>query len=240
MACIKALHLSDPHIKKEGNDDVRACTAYIDEHYPNHYRIWTGDIVNNGRKDEYEQAAKLISGHAVPGNHCVGEHGNFDQRRRLKRFDLAFGTTFAKNKAVQVDIIENRVALIGLNSNPGTWGFFLDFARGKIGRKQRSSLRMELEACRGYVRVVYLHHHPFMASFLMKLGDSEKLMKTLSHNCDVLLFGHKHRQRGFTLKEMEHNIAVIHGAGALYKENGALEVTIDSDKVISAKYVRVI
>lgn len=233
---MEILHLSDPHICSGGNNDVIRRLDYINEHCPKHQLVWTGDITNNGRLSEYVVAKELIKGFVVPGNHDVAELGNFDQRKRLEWFDRTFNTDFIKGRGVTGD--ERGLSMFGADSNPGTWGFFFDFARGKIGRKQLVSLN-RWTGWKSYARLVATHHHPTMYHPLMCLSDSKKLMRILSLNCEILLCGHKHKQERITKAEKMYGIQVVHSAGALYKESEALEITIENG-VITTQYIPII
>ena len=237
------LHISDMH-----NDP--ACVPkleFIAEHYPNHIIIDTGDSTDDGTAEQYQWVKEnvilprilrpqFINYYSVPGNHNIGSFGWLKQARKLKAFNDTYGTHFTKRQLPNVTIIIDDVALIGLNSNPISWQFWLSFARGNVGWLQRSSLATHLEALKDYTRIVYLHHHPFYRHPFMELSDSEKVMKILRGNCEALLFGHKHVQHRHFGKEDYYDIPLIHAAGALFKEDKALEITIENGQV-SGQYV---
>lgn len=226
------LHISDLHNKP----GCEAKLAYIREHYPEHRLIATGDLTQDGSLKQYEwlvgQNYKWI---ASPGNHDLEYAGifNWGWREKLKRFDDTCGTGYAASQYVEVRTVAN-IAIIGLNSNPG----FFNFAKGWVGPRQRRALADALEKYKSYIRIVHLHHHPFMSHMLMKLADSDKLMKILAGNCHGLFFGHKHLRKRFYAEQKRYNIQVIHCAGALYREQQALQIRI-TDK-IEAKLVKII
>jgi len=238
MVETKILHLSDTHYGKTAYaTNLHHRVATINLKYEHHWKIVSGDITDNG--EEYIKVEPMLHRCPCPGNHDVGEFGWFKQAARIRAFDRKFGTHYASSQMPQVDIIDGQVALIGLNSNPLSWQFWLSFARGNVGIRQRKRLAMFLNRYKSMVRIVYLHHHPFMRHPFMQLSDSCAVMKILANRCEALLFGHMHKQEQCEFEESSFDIPIIHAAGALYHETEALEITIEDGK-ISTKYVKII
>ena len=202
---------------------------YMREHYPNHKLIIPGDIVNDGEWGQYSYMRAWLESwefYPCPGNHDVGHTGLFDFFHKLQDFDNAFNTDYATSKLPRVSIVDN-VALIGLNSNPGSWGWWLDFARGKIGKEQLRWLEMDLAACADMVRIVFCHHHITMRNPFMELKDARELRAILAGHCEVVLTGHRHRQEILNIA----GVPLAYAAGAFYRETEALEITVEGKKV---------
>lgn len=215
---------------------------FMHEHYPNHKLIVPGDIVNDGEFGQYKLVKAWLrywEFSTVPGNHDVAHMGLFDFWHKLEKFDFMFRTDFSVSDLPNVSVMGN-VVLIGLNSNPGSWGWWLDFARGKIGKRQLAYLRGNLRIWDDMVRIVYLHHHPLTRNisekWFMGIKDKKALIDVVAGNCDALLFGHMHRQEHFT----RFDIPIVYAAGAFYKETEALEITVQDDKTVEHRFVPII
>lgn len=181
---------------------------YINQNYGEHRLIITGDITDDGHETQYENAKKLLSPfqgrmYFCPGNHDYGAAGNFYSWERAVRFDeylskpFKQGGTFTGDKTPVVNIVKNgnlRIMLIALNSNLETTTVS-DFACGAIGEEQLGALNAILEGSDpSIVKIVFLHHHPFIHGYFMKLKDADQLMAMVSGRIDAMLFGHKHVQ----------------------------------------------
>lgn len=189
-------HFSDWHFHKDQRKNIEAnrTANIVNERYPNHIQIHTGDIVDDGLEKQYLNARKVLGGYVCPGNHGYGVGGNWYSRASAKLFDFFFGTNYYGLNRPKVDLLEDgdtKIALIGLDSCRETW-WPGDFARGRIGWYQRLRLDWYLDKYIDYVRIVYLHHHPFYRHPFLALSDSKKLMRVLRERCEVLCFGHKH------------------------------------------------
>ena len=242
MNPLKLLHISDLHHGKFNTIGRRTTRiAMINARYPNHAKIATGDITDNGT--EYASIAGMQGWFVVPGNHDMEAWGIFfPKRKKARAFDAQFYTRFAQEQLPYIlPDYDHEVVVLGLNSNPLAWQLYINFARGNIGVRQRRHLARLLQAYAGWTRVVCLHHHPFTRNPWMALADSKKLMTLLTGNCEVLLFGHKHAQELYTIGTAgrRFGIPVTHAAGALYAETHALELTIENGKV-TTQYVEIV
>lgn len=204
------LHISDLHIHSDPakNTGVIERLAFLRRKYPFHRPIITGDVTDDGSESQYEIAAKMMWNHApayvCPGNHDYGPVGNFFSRSCERRFDQflpQMGTYAGRLSRPVVDMIANyndsgggyeTIALIGLDSNLATKSP-LDFACGKIGLWQRYLLARILRRHADKVRIVYFHHHPMDRGNWTGMKDAGQLMAILRGNCELVLFGHKHR-----------------------------------------------
>ena len=217
----KIIHLSDPHVKNKGNERVIASRDYIRERYPYHTVVVTGDITHNGRRSEYAAAASIFLGDIVCcGNHDFGELGNFDQLSKQEDFNAHFCVSYGYEPEERQ--INPTTVLIGLNTNPGTFGWWFDFARGKVGWFQRRNLKKVLKKYDDCTRIVYGHHHLTKRHLLMELGDAKKVIEILAGNCEVALMGHFHKDEMLDIP----GIPLAHAAGAMFEATEALEITV--------------
>lgn len=236
---LKFLHLSDMHIhtKPSKNTDVLTRLKYCRENYSTHARIITGDITDDGDERQYENAMYAILGaeiYVCPGNHDFGLMGNLYDKKRAARFDVYLPADRHKYhrrlKSPGIDYVTDNdcmAVLIGLNTCIRSRHPF-DFARGKVGLWQRFTLKRALlwanrlhpEA----TRIVYFHHHPFDRGPFTAMSDGKKLMKTLQNNCELVLFGHKHKHETWDIK---FELPVLVSAGKMGDEATATEITIN-------------
>jgi len=91
---MKFIHLSDLHIHTYDNDnqDAISLLRFVSEKYPDHRLIITGDIADDGKKEQFENAYKLLQpfkGKVLicPGNHDFGAVGSFYSYERAVHFD---------------------------------------------------------------------------------------------------------------------------------------------------------
>ena len=216
---ITFIHLSDLHIhgdmKKEDNVNCRAIVRRIIRSYSGRNKpviLLTGDIVDDGKENQYVNAVKLLrplvkEGFTLlpcPGNHDYGKFGLFYSHKSRQCFQVyilgrLLGITKAKNtqKTKLWDLypmvtVVGDTAFIGLDSVVGNRDELVTFASGEVGEPQRQELDDALHEHRKKHRVVYLHHHPFMREFAMELDDAEPVMQILSGQTTFLSFGHKH------------------------------------------------
>lgn len=207
---MKFIHLSDLHFhrKEKDNVEVDKTLDFIRQNYSDHYVIITGDVVNDGHEDQYEQASKSIRPFLgrvflCPGNHDFGFAGNFYDKKFAKRFDEYLMKPFHQNgtfsnvsKPVINTLKENndQIMLIALDTNLET-DIPFDFACGEVGDEQLSALNSALTKpdSTNWTKILFFHHHPFIRSdFTMELKDAKKLKNVIKNKVDVVLFGHKH------------------------------------------------
>ena len=187
---MKGIHISDLHLHTHNEDNQKSIELLkrIKKDYPGHHLIITGDITDDGHKDQYENAIRLVNHKAFicPGNHDYGIAGNF--------YDSYREALFNEYLHFERSVICDGVLLIALDSNlktPEPW----DFAGGEIGVEQLRWLSATLTNAPPIPRIVYMHHHPFMHGHpFMELKDARGLMRILYNRVDLLLFGHKHEE----------------------------------------------
>ncbi|MDD2903950.1 MAG: metallophosphoesterase [Syntrophales bacterium] len=208
---MKFIHLSDLHFHSRDVDNVDALTTlqYIQEHYPQHNLIITGDIVDDGHEKQFQQAFKALEPFMgrifiAPGNHDFGAVGNFFSQERAERFDeflskpLKQGGTFTGDQTPVVNLLREgdnlKAMLIALDTNLETEHPF-DFACGEVGERQLGFLKTVLRDpfAKDYKKILFFHHHPFIHNDpFMELIDARQLMRSIYNWVDVVLFGHKH------------------------------------------------
>ncbi len=254
----KFIQLSDLHIGKSNGKDENVSCGKIVEHIVNKYSddkpvvLLTGDIVDDGRVEQYENAVTLLKPLvnneftvlASPGNHDYGPMGNLyteESQMYFQKYILCelLDNQKAKESGVKmeqlypmVDVVDD-VIFIGIDSVVGAEDQFAHFASGKVGDDQRKELKKILRNNKGSGKkiVAYFHHHPFNRNFVMELDDSKDVMKILAGNVDVLCFGHDHKSEVWSSM---HNIDWIFASGKSTRRNKNYkfqyrEVAIDGD-----------
>ncbi len=239
---MKFIHLSDLHIHTHEADNKEASSLlkFISMTYPDHRLIITGDIADDGSKEQFENAYNLLERFKgkifiCPGNHDFGAVGSFYSYERAVRFDemlakkLEQGGTFKGDSTPVVNTIREgnqEIILIALDSNLETEMPF-DFACGEIGECQLKALNTILDTATnaGMVKVLLFHHHPFMRNDpFMELKDAKALAKTIYNRVDVVLFGHKHEMGEWKKRYgAQYVLASDNSPGKDY----AKEITID-------------
>lgn len=207
---MKFIHLSDLHFRSrpEHNKDAIATLETIQERYPYHYIIITGDIVDDGHVAQYREALAALKPFEkrvfiCPGNHDYGVGGNLYSRERAERFDtwlsipLKQPGTFAGENLPVLHFLkddEQQVLLIALDTNLETTSLF-NFACGKIGQSQLTFLDQLLSNpdIAHMIVIVFFHHHPFLhTDHVKKLLDARELARILYGRVHLMLFGHNH------------------------------------------------
>lgn len=263
---IRFIQLSDLHIhgsnKKEDNVNAIKVIDYVIERYANYEKggkpvvLITGDITDDGKKNQYKNAVKilepLVKGGfevlACPGNHDYGPAGNIYTEKSQRLFqNFILGDLLNIEKAGDTDVTMEElypmekhsadVLFIGLDSVVGNEEELLHFASGEVGKPQRKKLTKILldPANTSKKIVVYFHHHPFYRNILKKLvlelDDAKDVMRILGGRVDFVCFGHKHVSDIWTA---EHGIDSILASGKTTERNDLYkfqfrEVTIDGD-----------
>jgi 3',5'-cyclic AMP phosphodiesterase CpdA len=212
---VTVIHLSDLHIHKSSRhrDNLNArvlvnylCRQFRDAPKSNTYVVLTGDNVDDGTAAQYSRLrADVLSPLGqrftllvAPGNHDYAFAGFLFDKGAPRRFrdcirPFVTGTRFpcvTENR-------EEKVLFAGLDS-AGPFGQQF-FAEGVVAKGQRERLARHLADSQyeGCVKVVYLHHHPFVRCIGTALRESEALLGVVSGNVDLVLFGHKHRSEAF-------------------------------------------
>lgn len=221
MGFFRLAHLSDPHIgplprpkwrellgkratgyinwrrgrhRAHDMDALAALVADLRAHKPDHVAL-TGDICNIGLPAEFAFAAQWM--HTLgepaqvslaPGNHdaylraSVG-HMVREWRPWITGDDNSRNFPFLRRR--------EGVAIIGLCSGVPTLPFI---AAGKLGAAQLGRLEAMLDAARGDMRVVLLHHPPVDGGGAIRnLQDHREFARVLARQgAELVLHGHAH------------------------------------------------
>jgi 3',5'-cyclic AMP phosphodiesterase CpdA len=247
--------LSDLHIHTDenNNEDVISLFTGISEKFNDHTLIITGDITDDGTREQYQNALQLLKPFkdrvfVCPGNHDFGALGNFYSEERARRFDeylsaqLGQGGTFKGDSTPVVNIVKDggvQIMLIALDSNLETENCF-DFACGEIGESQLRSLDTILTSCTNMVKVLFFHHHPFIVNDpFMELEDAEKLARVVYGKADLVLFGHKHEMKQWAGRWGTKYILASDNSPSPGKKH-AKEIVVDSSgNIASVEVVQV-
>jgi len=239
MKRLEFIHISDLHFGQSDDiDDYNVkIFKYIKKNYPGIPVLITGDVTEDGDEIQYMEAKKRLKKLsrtnpilAVPGNHDYNHFGNIKnpvsdgywkkyfgppmgwKGKRLKNWLLAP----CKDKKIKFDgdglgvwvREDDGYAIFGIDS--GDPKDYVHTARGWVSEGLRLCLKKELDKHKDLVRIVMLHHHPFMVGPFMSLDGAKELMDALRGSCDLLLFGHKHKYQ-FYRQDMhdEYGIPLI-------------------------------
>jgi len=191
--------ISDPHIRPAGQlyqgvaDSNRMFEEAIDHLHALDRRpalvLLTGDLVDEGRPDEYAQARRLLSKLAIP---CLVIPGNHDHREN-------FRTAFADHAYLPSEgpmhycIDDHAVRIVALDSCvPG-------LHHGDVDAEGLAWLRRTLEADRAKPTLLMLHHPPFASGIpymdtysYANPAPLEAVLRDFG-NIERVLCGHVHR-----------------------------------------------
>lgn len=201
----KIIHLSDLHVGYR-NCEVRLqgiVDSIIEQYSPaDHIVVVTGDLVDEADSNNYDRARRQLdrlctAGFVVlvvPGNHDYG-NGGLVHLKYVDEFKrVFFGSRTVSYPKLDLDVAPG-IAFIGLDSMADTLeGLDVLGPDGELGEAQLASLDEMLELPELHERkvVVYLHHHPFDDSWVMRLKDHEAFKKIVESRVDYVLFGHDH------------------------------------------------
>ncbi len=194
---------------------------------PDHIAV-TGDVVNIGLPEEFENAQKWLEQlgngdkvSVVPGNHDayvkMAHHSGFWRWHNFMRSNEKalpfFPADYTQKHHEDFPFLRlfGKVALIGLSSAIPTAPFI---AAGRLGSEQRQTLKHVLEKLKedGYYRVIMLHHPPFheAGQWMHGLRDAKKLMKILHETgAELVLHGHTHKHLVRSMPSKQGDIPVI-------------------------------
>jgi len=201
---IRVIHISDLHMHRDPlNPDNRNAWA-IAHHLISQYGqdqiethvVITGDCIDDGLENQLRHFSALRLAlkqafylHISPGNHDDAMVGNYFVKESAIRFRKEIGIS----SFPRIDHSDTEgITFIGLDSSDPK--DMQPLAEGIIGDGQRgllSNMLHNFDNVQGPI-VVYMHHHPFYRVPGCILADSTELMRLLSGNVDLVLFGHAH------------------------------------------------
>lgn len=213
---MRAVFITDPHVKADPreNEILAERLAPLD---PADLLIVSGDVTDNGSRDEYNEARRLLApwkGHCIlaPGNHdCAGLHG-------LRWSDQAAArwAKFTQDMEALSDSVVNGVyicALDSVNAEPN----LAELAQGELGEAELERAREAIEQAhlKGLKVCLTMHHNPVdnprsgasspiedaedkFLDWAEKLRDSEKFLKIAYGQADYIVCGHTHLRLSWT------------------------------------------
>jgi predicted phosphodiesterase len=210
IICISDLHIG---VRKKESNYTQRMFGKISESYPGIPILITGDLTNSATLRQFRKARRLLDNLAqtnpilaVPGNHDYAWKGSIPKPTGRQLWAEYLGSPLGWQR--------KPVPWMGVNNEPkgieglGVWKdgplvyFGIDSginknkeisARGFISPPVADALFSSLKKYAGKTRIVFLHHHPFNKRFFTRLHGSRMLLETLENNCELLLFGHKHK-----------------------------------------------
>lgn len=200
---VRVLHLSDLHFGSRGGQIGGPGLAELIERASPELIVVSGDLVNSGRRQQFEQAADYLRAlgpavAVVPGNHDLpySVPGRFTHPWR--EFERQWATTEPIHRSEQL-------LAIGLNS-ARPW-------RQQSGKLRRDSLaratRLLAETPPDVFRLVFLHHHltcaPWRARKRSLSGRKYVLRKLAEGGVDLVASGHIHQ--GSSIERREFDVA---------------------------------
>ena len=244
---MKLLHISDLHFHRdpENNRAANRLLKTIEEVYPDHILIVTGDITDDGHREQYQNALDALQPFAgrvfiAPGNHDFGAAGNLYSRKKAELFDDMLAAPleqrgfFAGDNIPVINDVDG-VRLIALDTNLETSHPF-DFACGEVGFNQLFELDKILDRADDRIKILFFHHHPFIYNNpFMEMRDAAKLARVVYDRVDAVLFGHKHEMASWKNRwNIKHILASDNSPG----KSLAGEITVENGK-IEMKYIEV-
>ena len=182
---MKIVQFSDLHCSSGSSflrDRLQTAIGEINDSRPD-LVVVTGDITENGFKDEYEEAKRFLdqisaSKVIVPGNHDLKYTGH-----------LIFQDFFGSLSSLIIG--EDAAFFCANTARP-------DREEGRFSLDQLNALSEQFSNLRNKVRVVAMHHHPIPIpdtglerATIDDAGDVLRMF--LSTGVDLVLCGHRHR-----------------------------------------------
>jgi 3',5'-cyclic AMP phosphodiesterase CpdA len=181
----------------------------------------TGDITDSGTTGEFKKARNFLDKLAktnpilmVPGNHDYAWKGIVWHKDKWKDWLKYLGTPLGwaspptswlepTHEPEGVDGLgvwkDGSIVFVGVDS--GDPKDHEKTARGWISPQLAAGLSATLDKYQGYIRIVLVHHHPFMHGGHMKMVGADRFRNAARGNCELLLFGHKHDYGLWKLKD---------------------------------------
>jgi putative phosphoesterase len=201
------LQLSDTHIRKSENFNLNIFNKAIEQinKLNPDYILHLGDITEEGTKEDYELAKKLLSKIKKPIIYIIGNHD-----ARNVGYEL-FSEYFGPIKPVFFD---DQVLITGFDST------IPDRDGGRLGVTSLQSLKKILkEKGKQRIKIVAFHHHllpvPKAGRERSMIVDAGDVLKTiLENNVDLVLNGHRHQPNIYRIK---NTIVINSGTISHYK-----------------------
>lgn len=188
-------HISDLHFGAEDPAVVAALAADIAADPPALVAV-SGDLTQGARHSEFAAARAFLDALgapvlAVPGNHDITPYD------LLERFTDPYAR-WRRHVAEETEPMwqDGGVAVVGLNT-ARRGGFYLNWARGRVGRTRLARLEARLAALPPDTFRIVVAHHPFLPPALQPAarlvgGAREALAAFARHGVGLVLSGHLH------------------------------------------------
>ena len=197
----RVLHLSDLHLGSRGGQLGGPGLSELVERVEPELIVVSGDLVNRGRREQFQQASGFLRGLGppvlpVPGNHDLPYSfpGRFTHPWR--EFERQWATSEPVHRS-------DRLLVIGLNS-ARPW-------RQQSGKLRRDSLARAVRTLEGtppdIFRVVFFHHHltcaPWRARKRPLSGRRNVLRRLGEAGVDLICSGHIHQATSIERHEFD-------------------------------------
>lgn len=201
------------------NKMARRLASRISEKHQGIPVLITGDITDSGTSCQCRKARSILKNLSktnpvllVPGNHDYNWFGFIGKHEANRNWERYLSSQLGWNRDINTWLSpENEPSGI---SGVGTWKYgdiiFIGIdtgdpndqastAQGYVSEVQRNAISKVLQTNSvNRTRIVLLHHHPFQRTIGLKLKGADELMRVLSGNCEMVLFGHRHRYEQWT------------------------------------------
>ncbi len=187
----RILHISDLHVGKHDEPEVRSGLAAFVERVAPEVVVCSGDLTHRGRAAQHEQAAAFLRGLgrpvlAVPGNHDIPYAFPARFTRTFAEFERQWETSEPAYRSEEL-------VVVGLNS-VRPW-------RHQSGGLRESQLERARElladAPEGALRVAVLHHHLIGAPWRTRKRPVARrdhvLAGLVDAGAELILSGHTHQ-----------------------------------------------
>lgn len=195
----------------------------------NNILLITGDITDNGTKDEWSivrQELEKFKNRLIllPGNHDYGFAGNLFSTKKALYFDQVIFpelcsnytsnfTGYLQKNLVNEIQLSDKVRILIVNSNKKTHNI-KDWARGEVGEAQMQSLKAKLSSNLDAINIVCLHHRPqnigIIKNGFLKLEDYREFVQLITdYNVSIVAFGHSGNLMGIDFAEEKMEICSI-------------------------------
>ena len=207
--------LSDLHIGHGPKESERTQILFdrVANSYPGVPVIVTGDMTDSAELPQFEEMRKRLDQLSltnpvltVPGNHDYAWKGILFIDDPWDDWVKYLGTPLGWGRRevhwMGVDYEPEGVDGLGVWEDGPLVYFGIDsgdpkdkekMAIGYISRRLADALDQSLKNYANKTRIAMLHHHPFTDGLFTRLHGSARLMNALENNCELLLFGHKHK-----------------------------------------------
>ena len=199
---IKIIQVTDPHLTKDKNTEIRACKTYssfkrvihwIDRNEKPNFILVSGDISDDGSIESYLLYKNKIESLNKPFFSILGNHDNHDN------FKLIFQNNFP---IIQSIPLSDEWVLIVLDSTvTGKEG-------GALINNQLIKIRKLIEINSHKNLIFCLHHHPIEMGFWIDeigLQNKDQFLSLIldKPNVKAVVWGHVHHESETTLGSIQ-------------------------------------